>query len=135
MKTSRNKVRFSNFRTVALPSFLKQHIKRKSDNISKYIRDLLKDYYQVIEAYSLREDVKTVFLSLRMEANEQNQLVDMVNSGPHISACDLIRTMIWMDYIRDKKLQKAKNPYPVEKDFVRVPMEDSFIDYKIIGEA
>ena len=135
MKTPRNKDRFSNFRTVALPSFLKQHIKRKSDNISKYIRDLLNDYYQIIEANSFGEDVKTVFLSLRMENNEQNQLVDMVNSGPHISACDLIRTMIWMDFLKDSVLKKVKAPYSVAKDYVRVPIEEGFIDYKIVGEA
>ena len=135
MKTPRNNKNFSGFRTIAFPSFLKQHIKRKSNNISKYVRDLLEDYYQVIEKNSLNEDVETVFISMKMTNAQQNRLVDVVNSGPHISACDLIRTMIWMDFLKDKRLQKTKEPFPIAEGFVRVPIEESFIDYKLIGEA
>lgn len=135
MKTPRNSDRFSGFRTVALPSFLKQHVKRKSDNISRYVRDLLQDYYQVIEENSLGEDVETVFISMKMTEEQQNELVDMVKIGPHISVCDLIRTMLWLDFMNDKKLKKTKDPYPIPEGFIRVPLEEGFKDYKLIGEA
>jgi len=134
MKTPKNR-NFSGFRTIALPSFLKQHVKRKSNNISRYVKDLLLDYYQVIEENSLGEDVEIVFISMHMSNDQQNELVDAVKVGPHISACDLIRTMLWLDFMRDKKLQKTKKPYPVAKGFVRVPIEAGYNDYKIIGEA
>lgn len=135
MKTPKNSNYFKGKRTVAIPLFLKQHVKRKSDNMSKYVRDLLQDYYQIITANSLKEDNETVFISISMSDKQQNQLVDSVKVSPHISACDLIRNMLWMDFLEDKKLQKTKDPYPVAKSFVRVPLEKGFIDYKLIGEA
>lgn len=135
MKPTGNSKYFRGKRTVALPLFLKEHIQRKSDNMSRYVRDLLKEYYQVIETNSLNGDNETVFISISMNDEQQNKLVDAVKVSPHISVCDLIRNMLWMDFLKDKKLQKTKNPYPVAKDFVRVPLEEGFIDYKLIGEA
>lgn len=135
MKTPRNSKYFNGKRTVALPLFLKEHVKRKSNNMSKYIRDLLDDYYQVIEANSLNEDIKKVFISISISNEQQNQLVDMVKISPHISVCDLIRTMLWMDFIKDESLRETKSPYPIPEGFIRVPIEEGFKDYKLIGEA
>lgn len=135
MKTPKNSKYFHGKRTVALPLFLKQHIKRKSDNISRYVRDLLQEYCQIIETNCLNEDNKTVFISISISDEQQNRLVDTVKVSPHISVCALTRNMLWMDFLKDKKLQKTKNPYPIAKDFVRIPLENGFKDYKLIGEA
>lgn len=135
MKTPTNSTYFNRNRTIALPSFLKEHIKKKSNNISRYVKDLLQDYYKIIEENSLDEDVEKVFISISISPDQQNKLVNMVNVSPHVSACDLIRTMLWLDFIRDKELRQTKEPYPVPKNFVRVPLEEDFIDYRLVGEA
>ena len=125
-------------RTFSVPIFLKQHIERKSDNKSAYVRGVLEDYYEVIIENSKDNglsDYNKVFISVGMNERQQQRLDVILNVSPHTSACDMVRTALWLDYMRDKKLQKTKNPYPVAKDFVRVPLEEGFIDYKLIGEA
>lgn len=125
-------------RTFSIPIFLKEHIERKSDNKSAYVRNIMEDYYEVIIENSKGmglSDYNKVFISIGMNEKQQQRLDVILNISPHISACDLVRTALWLDFMRDKKLQKTKDPYPVAEGFVRVPIEDCFIDYKLIGEA
>ena len=135
MKAPRNSPYFHGKRTIALPLFLKEHVKRKSDNMSRYVRKLLSDYYRVIEANALNVDTKRVFISISMSNEQQNQLVDMTKVSPHISACDLIRSMLWMDFIKNGNPTEVKEANPVPEGFVRVPLEESYVDYKLVGEA
>lgn len=125
-------------RTFYVATFLKEHVEKKSTNKSEFIRSIMEDYYEVIiensEGNGL-SDYNKVFISIGMNEKQQQRLETILSVSPHTSASDLVRTALWLDYMRDKKFQKAKNPYPVAKDFVRVPVEDSFVDFKIIGEA
>ena len=135
MKTPRNSPYFHGKRTIALPSFLKEHVKKTSNNMSKYIRDLLREYYRIIEANCLDEDVERTFISISMSNEEQNQLVSMVKVSPHISACDLVRNMLWLDFVKNGTPTEVEDPDPVPEGYVRVPTEEAYVDYKIIGEA
>ena len=132
MKTAKNSDYFHGKRTVAIPSFLKEHVKKRSNNMSKYIRNLLSDYYPIIESNSLYEDVSRVFISISLNNEEQNQLVDMVKVSHHISVCDLIRSVLWTDFVKNGNPKKID---PIPDGIVRVPLEESYIDYKLIGEA
>ena len=132
-KSNGNGSRYS--RTIYIPLFLKEYVDSRTDNRSEYIRALLKDYYRVLIKHCLSEDNKNTMFSFGCSEEGQQFLESMVENSPHMSASELLRFALWLDFLGSKLPKDPETKELLPEHIIRVPVEDGFIDYIKIGEA